>query len=108
MGLWSKGVARNLEKIPRLEDCNIPEIRDWLEGQSEIESIEIVDAVNSIINVNGSLEIYLRDLDKGELPFKVKRLTGDLILVGRGRFKKSIIPDQLDGDIIIRFEKRSK
>lgn len=101
MALWSKGIDRSRNGTPRLEDDRTSEIYDYLEGQTQIISIDIVDRSKWIVDIQGSIEIRHGDLDNGKLPFKIGRLTGDLILIGEGRFKKSILPLDLGGDIVI-------
>ena len=75
-------------------------IEDWCKAHPEV-IITFTDNRRTTAEVEGTLELRPSDLKNGELPFKIERLSGDLILYCR-RFKPSVIPAQLGGDIIFR------
>lgn len=108
MSLWSKGVDRSLTDQPRFEEDKSAIIKEYLGGQSGIRRIEITDCKKGVVNIDGDVEIWHRDLVDDELPFKIGELTGDLTLVGSGTYKKSVLPDVLGGNIIIQFETKNQ
>ena len=102
MGLWSKGIQRSKSGECREEDKKTGRIKEILEGQSEIKGICIIDPCEGIVDIDGSIEIYEDDLDNGELPFKVRKLTGNVILRCK-KFKSSSLPSSWNGELIVDF-----
>lgn len=103
MSLWKKGIERSKNGTKRYEDVLTPEILNILEGQTGLNEFRVTDCKGPILDIEGSIEIRNQDLEKGEMPFKIGKLSGDLILVGKGKYKKAILPVELEGDIIIEF-----
>ena len=66
-----------------------------------MEKYSVAQWKGRILDIEGSLEIHNKDLENGELPFKIGTLKGDLILIGKGKYKKSILPIEMEGDLII-------
>ncbi|MCM1222297.1 MAG: hypothetical protein NC548_48305 [Lachnospiraceae bacterium] len=64
-------------------------------------SYEIIDDKEWVVNVEGSLHIVQSDLDeKGNLWFKIGKLTGNLYFHGK-HFNPSLIPADMGGEVII-------
>lgn len=75
-------------------------VEDWCKCHPEAK-FKIQDDDETTVDVEGSLEIRPTDLSHGELPFKIGRLSGDLILYCRD-FKPSVLPSEIRGNIIFR------
>ena len=99
MVLWSKGVDRSKTGEIHKEDDLKNMIDEFFSNQEEKVPYEIVDDQNWIVDIDGNLHLNQSDLDEGKLFFKIGKLSGNLYFHGK-HMSPSVIPDQMDGDII--------
>ena len=100
-GFLSKTLSRSKTGDIRQEDNLLTAIEQFFANQKQVQSYEIIDNQNWVVNVVGSIHLVQSDLDKnGELWFKIGKLSGNLYFVGQ-HFKPSVIPTELDGEVII-------
>lgn len=107
MGFLSKTYGRILSDEIRKEEDLSNNIKDFFKNH-KVNSFEIIDKINWIVNIDGSLHIEQSDLnEEGELFFKIGKLTGNLYFSGK-HFKPTVIPTEMEGDVIfVREEKDS-
>lgn len=97
--MWSKLIERNLTNGIRLEDDLTRQIDEFFAGQKQVESYEIIDKHDWVVNVVGSIQIDQSDLNEGKLFFRIGSLIGNLFFHGKF-FHPSVVPDEMDGEII--------
>lgn len=98
MGMWSSVMRRSKTGELRREDDMTYVIKEFLNNQQNVSSYEIhipgSPGEDWIVDVDGSLRI-----DDSDLPFKIGKLTGDLISTRR-RLDSNILPNELLGSVI--------
>ena len=99
MGIWGSTLKRSNTGELRREDDLTNIIKEFfLNNQQQVSSYEIhmpgAPGEDWIVDVDGSLRI-----DDSDLPFKIGKLTGDLICTRR-RLDSNILPDELLGSVI--------
>lgn len=98
MGMWSSVLRRSNTGELRREDDMTYVIKEFLNNQQNVSSYEIhipeSPGEDWIVDVDGSLRI-----DDCDLPFKIGRLTGDLISTRR-RLESNMLPNELLGSVI--------
>ena len=99
MGLWNKGINRANNDSVRLEDDRTKMIEDFFANQKNVVRYEIVDKLDWLVEVEGSVHLYEDDLTNGEMFFRIGKLTGDLYCHCK-HFKQSVIPAEMGGEIV--------
>ena len=99
MGFWKSGIDRSTTGEIRTEDDLTNQIKEFFSNQKQVESYEIKDKTNWVVDVEGSILLFESDLADGELFFKIGKLTGNLYCHCR-HFKPSVVPTELGGEII--------
>lgn len=99
MGIWGSTLKRSNTGELRREDDLTNIIKEFfLNNRQQVSSYEIhmpgAPGEDWIVDVDGSLRI-----DDSDLPFKIGKLTGDLICTRR-RLDSNILPDELLGSVI--------
>lgn len=94
MGFLSKTYSKICNGMTR-------EMEYFFEIQSQVKSFSLREDDKSIVDIDGSVEIFPSMLRRGELPFKIGKVTGDFICYCR-EFKQSIIPEHVSGNIIFK------
>ena len=97
--MWKSGINRAKNGVIRPEDDQTNQIKEFFEGQEQVEKYDIVDVKNWVVDVEGSILLFESDLADGELFFKIGKLTGNLYCHCR-HFKPSVVPTELGGEII--------
>ena len=99
MGILSKSIQRSKTDVVRKEYDITIQIDDFFARQPDVQSYEITDIKNGVVNVDGSIHLNEADLDDGELFFKIAKLIGDLYC-HCNRIRQSVVPTELGGEII--------
>lgn len=99
MGLWNKGINRANNDSVRLEDDRTKMIEDFFAKQKNVVRYEIVDKLDWLVEVEGSVHLYEDDLTNGEMFFRIGKLKGDLYCHCK-HFKQSVIPAEMGGEIV--------
>lgn len=99
MGILSKSIQRSKTDVVRKEHDITIQIDDFFVRQPDVQSYEITDIKNGVVNVDGSIHLNEADLDDGELFFKIAKLIGDLYC-HCNRIRQSVVPTELGGEII--------
>ena len=98
MGMWSSVLRRSNTGELRREDDMTYVITEFLNNQQNVSSYEIhipgSPGEDWIVDVDGSLRI-----DDSDLPFKIGKLTGDLISTRR-RLESNMLPNELLGSVV--------
>ena len=98
MGIWGSTLKRSNTGELRREDDMTYVIKEFLNNQQNVSSYEIhipgSPGEDWIVDVDGSLRI-----DDSDLPFKIGKLTGDLISTRR-RLESNMLPNELLGSVI--------
>lgn len=99
MGLINKTLKRIRTEEIRTEERRNGVIDDFFSNQPDVQSYQIVDEKEWIVDIVGSLHLYKDTLVDGELPFKIGKLTENLYVHVKA-FKPSVIPVEMGGEII--------
>lgn len=97
--MWKSGINRAKNGVIRPEDDLTNQIKEFFEGQEQVEKYDIVDVKNWVVDVEGSILLFESDLADGELFFKIGKLTGNLYCHCR-HFKPSVVPTELGGEVV--------
>lgn len=105
MGMFKASIKRSNGKVIRKEDDLSHAIEEYCENQ-KVKSYDIErTGLDFIVTMDGDVHIYPDDLTpNGTLPFKLGKVTGNLIVHNERSINPDLIPEQLDGQIIIDVE----
>lgn len=94
MSLWKKGIEKS-----KIGSKDVKAYIEWFFNyQKNVESYEIINEVNPIVNVKGNVELSNGDFRDGKLPFKLGLVTGDLILRCE-TLSPTVLPTKVEGEI---------
>lgn len=94
MSLWKKGFEKS-----KIGSKDVKAYIEWFfKYQKNVESYEIVDENNWIVNVKGTVELKSGDFSEEKLPFKLGVVTGDLILRCE-TLSPTVLPTKVEGEI---------
>lgn len=105
MGMFKESIKRSMGEGIRKEDDYTPQAKEFCEKQN-VRTYDIErEGLGLLVNMDGDVHVHPEDLSSdGTLPFRLKKVTGNLIVHGIKRINPQIIPVEIGGEIIIDIE----